>query len=471
MLAVLCETVPISKRVHPIFDTDRADPDSLAMKPRSGPRKDAPVTTSTGALTTDDPRYGKMFNVEKETVDAGHILLDDPYADFARLRAEGPVYAGDLATKLTGHPDTVFSTQRPHYTTLSFAACSKALTDNATYSSLHYHEMPGVMHSIGHTILTMVGNEHARYRSSIQPMMTRQQAMGWWREQWIEPFVDILVDEIAQQADGADLAMSLCARLPMHTVTAAYGLGSNEALAFRESLLGSMSPQASPEQRAASVAKVREVLLAAIAERRRARRDDLISRLIDSPFSEADGSASHLDDEAILSFSRLLLLAGGGTTFRQLGITLFALLSNRDQLEDLRADRSLMQGAIEESLRWNCTDPLFYRLTTKDSVLEGVQIPEGAIIDVCLGAGNRDPQRWDNPDAYDLHRPMKRHVGFAAGPHTCLGRFVAEAEMTAAINALLDRLPKLRLDDRGEPAKIIGGLLGRGMNHLRVRFD
>ena len=429
------------------------------------------MATGTGALTRDDPRYEEMFSVERETVDAGHILLDDPYVDFARLRAEGAIFKGALSTELTGHLDRSFSTDRPHYTTLSFAACSKALTDNTTYSSLHYHEMPGVMHSIGHTILTMVGNEHARYRSSIQPMMTRQQAMGWWREKWIDPFVDVLVGEIGEQADGTDLALSLCARLPMHTVTAAYGLGSDAALAFRENLLGSMSPLASTEQRAAAGARVREVLLGAIAERRRERGDDLISRLIDSPFTDAEGKASHLDDDAILSFSRLLLLAGGGTTFRQLGIVLFALLSNRDQLEDLRADRSLMQSAIEESLRWNCTDPLFYRLTTRDSVLEGFEIPEGAIIDVCLGAGNRDLERWDDPDVYDLHRPMKRHVGFAAGPHTCLGRFVAEAEMTAAINALLDRLPKLRLDDRGEPTKIIGGLLGRGVNHLRVRFD
>ncbi len=193
--------------------------------------------------------------------------------------------------------------------------------------------------------------------------------------------------------------------------------------------------------------------------------------MIDAPFTDAAGQASQLEDEAILSFSRLLLLAGGGTTFRQLGITLFALLSNRDQLEALRADRSLMPQAIEESVRWNCTDPLFYRMAMADTVLDGYEIPEGAIIDCCLGAANRDPDRWENPDDYDLHRPAKRHVGFAAGPHTCLGRFVAAAEMTAAINALLDRFPKMRLDDSGEPTSIIGGLVARGVNHLRVRLN
>jgi cytochrome P450 len=257
----------------------------------------------------------------------------------------------------------------------------------------------------------------------------------------------------------------------MHTVTAAYGLSSDQALAFRENLTRSMSPKNTEAERQAANETVRDVLLAAIAERRAERRDDLISRLIDAPLAGENGEKSQLDDQAILSFSRLLLLAGGGTTFRQLGITLFALLSNRDQLEALRADRSLMPAAIAESLRWNCTDPLFHRLSMRDSVLEGVEIPEGSIVDVCLGAGNRDPERWDNPDTYDLHRAEKRHIGFAAGNHSCLGRFVAEAEMTTAINALLDRLPRLRLDDSGEPARIIGGLQARGVNHLRVRFD
>jgi len=428
------------------------------------------MVAETSALTGNDARYEEMFNVERETVDHGGVLIEDLYPKLAVLRARSPILAGDLHQSLTGVPNPG-TPPRPHYTTLTFEASNKALIDNATYSSLHYQEMPGVMMTIGNTILTMVGNEHARYRSAIQPMMTRQQAMGWWREKWIEPFVTTLVDDIARQESGTDLMLTLCARLPMHTVTAAYGLGSDEALDFRDNLLASMAPHLTPEQRTGAVARVRTVLLDAISARRQERRDDLISRLIDSPFTDAEGRSTHLADEDILSFSRLLLLAGGGTTFRQMGILIFALLSNRDQLEDLRADRSLMDRAIEESLRWECTDPLFHRLAMKDSVLGGVEIPEGALIDVCLGAGNHDPQRWENPERYNLHRAERRHIGFAAGPHTCLGRFVAVAEMTAAVNALLDRLPRMRLEDRGDPARIIGGLQARGMNHLRVRID
>ena len=428
---------------------------------------------NTKTITSQDERYEEIFRVEKEIEHAGGTMIDDLYPKLAALRSEGAIHRGDLEMTLTGKPNRQFTNDRPHFTTLTFDATSKVLMDNKTYSSSHYHEMPGMMMAIGHTILTMGGQEHTRYRKSIQPMMQRDEAMTWWKDHWITPFVDQLVDDIAgQESKTSDLSISLCARLPMHTVTAAYGLSSDQALDFRNNLIGSMGPHLTPEQRESAVAKVRTVLLGAVAERRKERRDDLISRLIDSPFKDAEGNASSLSDEDILSFSRLLLLAGGGTTFRQMGILIFALLSNRDQLEDLRADRSLMQRAIEESLRWECTDPLFHRLSTKDTVVGGVEIPEGSILDVCLGAGNRDPQLWENPDQYDLHRPEQRHLGFAAGAHSCLGRFVASAEMTSAVNALLNRLPNLRLDDRApEPTRIIGALQARGVNHLQVRFD
>ncbi|RYD61701.1 MAG: cytochrome P450, partial [Sphingomonadales bacterium] len=355
------------------------------------------MATSTSALTKDDPRYEEMFSVEKETESHGGVMIQDLYPKLAAMREQGPVIQADIYDALTGVPNTQMSKPHVRYTTLTFETTNKALIDNSLYSSLHYHEMPSVMMSIGHTILTMVGNEHGRYRSSIQPIMTRQQAMGWWREKWIEPFVADLIDGIERQKDGADLTTSLCGRLPMHTVTAAYGLTSDEALDFRDSLLTSMSAMASPEARAAAHGNVRNVLLNAIAERRQEARDDLISRLIEAPFTDADGKPSRLSDEDILAFSRLLLLAGGGTTFRQMGILIFALLSNRDQLEDLRAERELMQPAIEESLRWECTDPVFHRLAMRDSVLGGVEIPEGAVLDVCLGAANRDPARWTDP--------------------------------------------------------------------------
>ena len=107
-------------------------------------------------------------------------------------------------------------------------------------------------------------------------------------------------------------------------------------------------------------------------------------------------------------------------------------------------------------MRWNATDPMFSRWVMRDAELCGVEIPQGSVMHICLGAANRDPPRWDDPDDYDIHRPPKPTLAFGGGPHICLGMHVARAEMTIAINALLDRLPNLRLDPDEDPPQIIG---------------
>jgi cytochrome P450 len=138
-------------------------------------------------------------------------------------------------------------------------------------------------------------------------------------------------------------------------------------------------------------------------------------------------------------------------------------------LQAVKDDRTLLRAAIEESLRWAPTDPMFSRWVTRDVDFYGVEIPKGAVLHICLGAANRDPERWDRPDEYDVTRPMKPTLAFGGGPHVCLGMHVARAEMTVAINALLDRLPNLRLDPDAEPPRIIG-MYERGATAIPVLF-
>jgi cytochrome P450 len=90
---------------------------------------------------------------------------------------------------------------------------------------------------------------------------------------------------------------------------------------------------------------------------------------------------------------------------------------------------------------------------------------------LCLSSANRDPERWDNPDAFDIFRPLQRSVAFAAGAHSCLGQHVAREEIGGALNALFDRFPNMRWDPAHPPAKITGGLLGRGPGPLRVLLN
>ena len=129
----------------------------------------------------------------------------------------------------------------------------------------------------------------------------------------------------------------------------------------------------------------------------------------------------------------------------------------------------MRRAAIEESVRWAPTDPMFSRHVMRDTEFFGTHLPEGSVLHLCLGAANRDPARWERPDEYDIARPPKPTLAFGSGPHVCLGMHVARAEMSVGINALLDRLPNLQLDPDIEPPAYIG-FYERGATAIPVVF-
>ena len=197
----------------------------------------------------------------------------------------------------------------------------------------------------------------------------------------------------------------------------------------------------------------------------RAVRDDLVSELI-----RAEVNGHRLLDEEIYPFLLLLLPAGAETTYRSASNLLFGLLSHPGQLDAVRANRGLVPHAIEEALRWETPLLTITRMAAEDLELGGVPIPKGALIAVSLGAANRDPGRYRTPGAFDIFRDPKQHMSFGHGPHLCLGMHLARLEMRVLLNAVLDRLPHLRLDPAVQDPHI-HGLVFRSPPDLRVRFD
>ena len=166
----------------------------------------------------------------------------------------------------------------------------------------------------------------------------------------------------------------------------------------------------------------------------------------------------------------MLLTAGAGTTYRGLGSLLVALLGNPDQLERLRADRGLLEPAVEEGLRWEQPLSAVTRLATRASELGRVAIPEGSFVHAAIGAANHDPARWDDPDRFDLGRVPQPHVTFGGGAHFCIGVHLARMEMKAGLEAVLDQLPGIRFDP-DEPAPYVTGLTFRMPTALPVMWD
>lgn len=418
-------------------------------------------------LTADDPRYRKMFDASAEARDAGEVV-GDLTPEFNALRDKSVVHKGSLRELLglQSHDEGLL-VQREAYTIFSFEACDAAFRDNDTFSSHLYLEMPLVL-AFGDVILSKTGQDHKRLRAVAQPMFVEPKAMKWWRENWIDPVVDALIESIAGQ-DKADLNLDFCARLPVNVITQGMGLEAEQALEFRQHLLrATASRTATAEEKAHSMEEVVRILKQAITERRANPQDDVISGLIKRDYKQADGSSRTLTDEEIFSYCRLIMFAGGGTTWRQLGITINALLTHEGYWAALVKDRSLVEAAVQESLRWLPTDPVFPRLLTKDVEIDGFAIPAGSRVEICLAAANRDPKRWDNPEAYDIFRPYQYNLGVGVGQHQCLGQHVAKQEMYVALHALLDNFPNLRLDPDAPRPEVTGGLEMRGMSALPV---
>jgi cytochrome P450 len=412
-----------------------------------------------GTQVLDAERVRALFDLRANfNALFGGNYEDDPYPIWSELREQAPVHPG-VVHELTGFDGPAFFhglpyPDRPHFSAFTYAACDSVYRDDKVFaSSPEAIELSTDDVSPLNSMLSMGGTQHRRYRSLVQPSFVPARAQ-WWIKNWIETTVDILIDSF-QDRGSAELNVDFCAAIPVLTITGSFGVPVEQALDIREAL--------------GDPSKVVEIIKPIVAARRESPADDLISILVEAEIKDEDGTTHRLSDAEIYSFTILLLTAGSGTTWKQMGITLAALLQRPEMLQAVRDDRALLRPAIEESLRWMPTDPMFSRWVTEDIDFHGVPVPKGSVLHICLGAANRDPARWDRPNNFEVTRSVKPSLAFGNGAHICLGMHVARAEMTVGINALLDRLPNLRLDPDAEPPRYIG-FYERGATAIPVLF-
>lgn len=412
--------------------------------------------TETPALDRD--RIKTLFDLRSSyNSRTGGEITEDPYPIWHKLRERAAVHEGPVHD-LTGYPGTYTfqglpEPDRPHYSAFGYAALDAVYRNAEVFSSspepVDVNGEPGTTNSM----LSMDGTQHRRYRALVQPSFIPARAR-WWITNWIETTVRALIDGFADEG-RAELNVDFCAAIPVLTITGSFGIPPELALDLRASL---NRPQ-----------EIVRMLQPVVAARREAPRDDLISVLVAAELKDDDGVTHRLSDAEVYSFALLLLAAGSGTTWKQMGITLTALLQRPELLRKVREDRALLRPAIEEALRWMPTDPVFSRYVTRDTELHGTRLPAGAVLHLCLGAANRDPARWDRPDEYDIKRRLRASFAFGGGPHICLGMHVARAEISTGIGALLDRLPGLRLDPAAEAPRYLG-MYERGVTEIPVVF-
>ncbi|WP_405438834.1 cytochrome P450 [Streptomyces anulatus] len=330
----------------------------------------------------------------------------------------------------------------------------------------------------GRTILQLSGREHAVRRALVAPAFRGSDL----REKFL-PVIERNSRELIntfRDAGSVDLVADYATRFPVNVIADMLGLDKSDYERFHGwytaviAFLGNLSGD--PEvTRAGERTRVEfaEYMLPIIRERREAPGDDLLSTLCTA---EVDGV--RMGDEDIKAFCSLLLAAGGETTDKAIAGIFTNLLRHPEQLEAVRADRTLIPRAFAETLRYTPPVHMIMRKSATEVALGGGTVPAGSTVTCLIGAANRDEGRYRNPDAFDIFREdltatnafsaAADHLAFALGRHFCVGALLAKAEVEIGVGQLLDAMPDLRLADGFDLVE--RGVFTRGPQSLPVRF-
>ncbi|MCH9734907.1 MAG: cytochrome P450 [Actinomycetia bacterium] len=320
----------------------------------------------------------------------------------------------------------------------------------------------------GKTILSMSGAEHRANRSVVSGPLRRSVVQGYV-EPLIEPVVDELTDRFVLRGH-ADLVTDFTQRYSLLIISRLLGFTVDDEAKIHHWAQAMIQYAFDPEPAISSAAAFTEYVRPMLAERRRQPGEDLISRLV----AEVTDDGEHLTDDQILTFLRMLFPLGADTTTLALGNILSALLNHPDQLELLQSDPDRhLQAAIWEGMRWEPAVGMLPRYCPEATTWQGISIPAETPMIFAINAAHRDPAVYARPDDFDITRNAMPKVPFGQGPHSCIGNWLANAEMLTALRALIDRLPGLALDpEHAETSKITSqvGTTLRGPNALKVTF-
>lgn len=387
----------------------------MAIVPRAVKRALKPIL-SPALLTWERLESGVSYDPTSARI------LSDPYDTYDRLRTRDPVHRMRLINGwvLTRYED-VDMVLRDH------RQFSKNDGREDEYRSMLHHDPP----------------DHTRLRSLVSKAFTPRAV----RE--LHPRVQRIVDDLLNELEGKDrfdLIESLAFPMPVTVIAEMLGVPAQDMDKFKD-WSNDVSLTIEPSLREDQIRRVErasEELYAyfedIIEQRRREPQDDMITALLN-----AEDEGDRLTHEELLGTLVLLLVAGNETTRNLIGNGMRALLKHPDQLRKLRDNSDLLDSAINELLRYDSPVQLDGRLVHSDVEVAGHRIHAGQRILCAIGAANRDPSAFTEPDRLDIERNERSHIAFGRGIHHCLGAPLAMLEARAAFSALLDRFSHMEL--------------------------
>ncbi len=389
-------------------------------------------------------------------------LRRDPYALYARGREEAPAFLH------AGLPLRVISLFR-------YEDVQATLRDDARFSNAPNEALrvatPAAVGAIPPSMLVTDGEEHTRLRSLVNKAFTPRIVSRL--EGRMHALAEELVDASVAQGE-ADLVQTLTYPLPVTVIAEIIGIPAEHRAQFKAwsdravaslgvAFLGGFD-EARVREQVALREEMKAYLIPLAEERKRAPREDLMTGLV-----QAEHEGSRLSHDEMLQMLILLLVAGNETTTTLIQNLVLELLAHPDWMARVRADRALVPGVIEETLRHSSPVQFAPRRAIVPGTLHGVEIQPNDFVLCWIGSANRDAKVFDDPERFDPLREKSPHIAFGYGPHYCLGANLARLEARVALEALLARTSHIEAAWSGD-LPIHPSPVFRGVTQLPVKL-
>ena len=383
-------------------------------------------------------------------------LAADPYPVYHRLRAEDPVHWSPIIGMwvLTRYADAVAVLRDDS----RFAKGGRQVVERKLASG-------PLLEVQSRWMLFLDPPDHERLRGLVTKAFTPR------RVEEMRPRIQSIVDELLDAVEDGEMELmsELAYPLPVIVISEMLGVPDkerSELMGWAGDIARTLDPVLAPEivDRGSRAVEASVDCFRRLARARRSNLNgDLLSALITA---EQDGN--RLTEDELAATCLLLFAAGHETTASLIGSGTLALLQHPDQLDLLQNDPSLVRSAVEECLRYQPSAQMTGRLAREDVEIGGKAIRKGDRVMVCLGAANRDPEVFPDPDRLDITRPNLRQIAFGGGIHFCLGAALARIEAQVALDTLVRRMPSLRLS--AEKPRWRESFSLHGLEYLRVGF-